>query len=799
MLLKDWLKCLAGERCGRRRLMSASWRHDNTLASVQLLESRQLLSATNPLSAASLDGTSGARLDAFETGDQSDLAVSIADEVNRRVQIAGLRAAIANSEKAVTLVQTAEGAVEAIESLLIEVRNLAIDSANTGVNDENLLAANQLEIKYALDAIDRIANNTQFGRKVLLDGSASVKATSTHSAVSFLRGTFDTTVGMYFMTVTTAAERAHVSATTAQGANTLAVDETLTVNDVEITLTAGLTQNQVVDRINEFTTQSGVNAEIDTTNGSVTRLFTDDFGKAAEIFAISNVPASASSSGFGTSVLTDKGTDIVGNIGGTSFNGSGNLLTVESGAAKGLSIQVAASSDAVTTGTAVTSTLFVTDNTLQFQIGPNPNQTASLSIDRVNPVALGFGVGGNRFHNLSEIDVTSAGRSQDSLAVIDSAIDDIINLRVKLRAFRTYTLEATANSLRTTLEIMVNAESVISVPHFPRIFAHISVSGAGDINGDGFDDLIIRSSFTGESYIVFGGKLTLRLGGDAFSFDIDNSQSSTIAGVEAIDITGSGANSLTLNALDVLELSRHSNTLTVFRDRLDTVNIGTGWTQQPDEIAGAATFEVFTQGAATLKVQETDTVGDLDGDGDFDANDSFLIHLIQLSGTGFQIEQAKGNGLLTATQIRSAATKLNAASDVDGDGDFDASDSFLIHLVKLAGTDTQIDQSKGSSSLSAAKIRANIDALSGVTVPSEADASSVLLQSDQPAVPERGSVVEMVQPTTTLAGIELSERELFEFVSSVTDVVPTAPMAVSEWNSVPESVWEDFRHWIDTI
>ncbi|APZ95908.1 FG-GAP repeat protein [Fuerstiella marisgermanici] len=799
MLLKDWLKCLTGERRSQRRLMSASWRHAETSASVQLLEPRQLLSATNSLSESSLADISGPQLAVIKTGVHSELAISIADDVNRRVQIAGLRTAIANSEKAVTLVQTAEGAVEAIESLLIEVRNLTIDSADTGVHHQDVLAANQLEIEYALDAIDRIANSTQFGRKVLLDGSASVEATSTNSAVSFLRGTSDTTVGMYFMTVTTAAERAHVSASTAQGDSILAGDETLTVNDVELTLTAGLTQNQVVDRINEFTTQTGVKAEIDTANGGVTRLFSEDFGKDAEVFAISNVAASESSSGIGTDVLRDDGEDIVATVGGSSFNGSGNLLTVDSGAAKGLSIQIAASSDAVTTGTAVTSTLFVTDNTLQFQIGPNANQTASLSIDRVNPVALGFGIGGNRFHNLSEIDVTSTGRSQDSLSVVDSAINDIINLRVKLRAFRTYTLEATANSLRTTLEIMVNAESVISVPHFPRIFAHISVGGAGDINGDGFDDLIIRSSFTGETYVVFGGKLTLRLDGDAFSFDIDNSQSSTIAGVEAIDISGSGANTLTLNALDVLELSRDSNTLMVFRDRHDTVNIGTGWTQQPDEIAGAATFEVFTLGAATLKVQESDTVGDLDGDGDFDANDSFLIHLIQLSGTGLQIEQSKGNGLLTATQIRSAATKLNAASDVDGDGDFDASDSFLIHLVKLAGTDTQIDQSKGRSSLSAAKIRANINALSGVTVPAEADANSVLLKSDQLTVPERSSVVEMVQPTTTFAGIELSERELFEFVRSVTDVVPNAPTAVSEWNSVPQSVWDDFRHWIDAI
>lgn len=389
----------------------------------------------------------------------------------QRAQIAGLNAAIDNSEKAVSLVQTAEGALSEINSLLTKVRSLAIDSANTGVNDEDALAANQSEIDNALDTINRIANNTQFGTKKLLDGSAGVKATSTDSAVTFLKGTSDTTAGTYTTTVTTAAERAVATAATAQ-TTTLAADETLTVNDVEITLTAGLTQNQVVDRINEFTTQTGVVAEID--SGS-TRLYTEDFGSDSEISVISNVAAADDSSGIGTTEITDAGVDIVGTIGGTSFTGSGNLLTADSGAAKGLSIQTAASAaDATTTGTAVTSTLSVTDNSLQFQIGPNQNQTANISIDRINPVALGFGVGGNQFNNLNEIDVTSAGRSQDALAVIDAAIDDVTNLRGTLGAFQANTLESTANNLRATLENTVNAESVIRDTDFAEEIANFT-------------------------------------------------------------------------------------------------------------------------------------------------------------------------------------------------------------------------------------------------------------------------------------------------------------------------------------
>lgn len=389
----------------------------------------------------------------------------------QRAQIAGLRAAIDNSEKAVSLVQTAEGALSEINSLLVKVRSLAIDSANTGVNDADALAANQAEIDNALDTINRIANNTQFGTKKLLDGSSGINGTSSNPAVSFLKGTTDTSAGSYAVTVTTAGERATESAGTDQ-TQALATDEVLTVNDVSISLTAGLTQNQVIDRINEFTAQTGVVAELD---GTSTRLYTQDFGSDSTVTVVSNVAADSTSSGFGTTLNTDDGVDIIGTIGGTSFNGSGNVITADSTAAKGLSLQIAASAgDATTTGTAATATVSVTDNSLQFQIGPNQNQTANIAIDRINPVALGFGVTGNQFNNLNEIDVTSAAKANDSLGVIDAAIDDVTNLRGSLGAFQQNTLEATANNLRATLENTVNAESVIRDTDFAEEIANFT-------------------------------------------------------------------------------------------------------------------------------------------------------------------------------------------------------------------------------------------------------------------------------------------------------------------------------------
>jgi flagellin len=386
----------------------------------------------------------------------------------QRAQIAGLNQAIQNSEKAVSLVQTAEGALTEINSLLVKIRSLALDSANAGVNDDDALAANQAEIDNALDTINRIANNTQFGTKKLLDGSAGIDGVTTDTDVTFLRGSGETTAGSYTVEVTTEGERATVSVATAQTA-ALAADELLTVNGVSISLNSGLSQAQVIDRINEFTSQTGVVAEDDAGD---TRLYTVAFGSSADIEVVSNIADAVDSSGFGTTILTDTGVDAIVEIDGTAFTAVGAVVIADSGPAEGLALSIGVdSADATLTVTGAQGNVSVTDNSLVFQIGANQNQTAKVAINRVNPASLGVGVSGNSFANLDEIDILSATNAQDAIGVIDAAIDEVTNYRGTLGAFQGNTLESTANNLRATLENTVNAESVIRDTDFAEEIA----------------------------------------------------------------------------------------------------------------------------------------------------------------------------------------------------------------------------------------------------------------------------------------------------------------------------------------
>jgi hypothetical protein len=205
-----------------------------------------------------------------------------------------------------------------------------------------------------------------------------------------------------------------------------------------------------------------------------------------------------------------------------------------------------------------------------------------------------------------------------------------------------------------------------------------SVASAGDVNGDGFDDLLVGASYgdaagnakanAGESYVLFGrdftgsvshagtaasdsltgtagadvmvgglgndtlvgsggadaltggagddvlrisdlsfrrvdggsGIDTLALDGAGITLDLRTITDTRLQGIERIDLTGTGNNTLVLTALEVLNLSGTSNTLRVLGNPGDRVEFAdTGWTEGTSE----AGLRVLTKGAARVEVQ----------------------------------------------------------------------------------------------------------------------------------------------------------------------------------------------------
>ena len=112
----------------------------------------------------------GVRLERLSTGlrinrGRDDPAGLIASETLRS-EIRGISQAVENSQRAVNVITTAEGALNEISALLLDMRALINHAANEGAISSSELQADQLQIDSLLEAIDRhLRKNTKNPKK----------------------------------------------------------------------------------------------------------------------------------------------------------------------------------------------------------------------------------------------------------------------------------------------------------------------------------------------------------------------------------------------------------------------------------------------------------------------------------------------------------------------------------------------------------------------------------------------------------------------------------------------------------
>ena len=433
-----------------------------------------------------------------------------------RSQTAGLEQAIDNSEAGISLVQTAEAALDEVSASLINARQLAVHAANEAVNDEFMLQANQQEIENILATVNRIAQSTQYGKKNLLDGSKGASGVVSGADLEFVDATQATKSSGatgYDVYIAQAACRAEVGGSVPLTNEIIDKGEQITIIEGSKTVNFHSIKGETVETnlnvLSAAIKEAGLDIDLirasekgtDPNTPQNITLRHQQFG-SDYTFKVSSSTEGLLSTKSNIYDTIENGLDVAGEINGEEATGSGQVLTGNTGNSntEGLAIRYKGhslpgdshSSNTVTESYleqtqaseihrgernrlpqmseaelaecigALAGTVTVSQNSLVFQIGSNAEQTTSLALRNMRTSNLGAGVENlSGFQSLAEIEVTNAAKAQDTMSILDRALEEVSSTRAEIGAFQKNNLKSNLNYLRIAYENVQSAKSII--------------------------------------------------------------------------------------------------------------------------------------------------------------------------------------------------------------------------------------------------------------------------------------------------------------------------------------------------
>lgn len=332
----------------------------------------------------------------YRINSASDDAAGLAISEKMRGQIRGLNQASNNAQDAISMAQTAEGALSETTSILQRMRELAVQSSsdtNTDSDRQNI----QDEMDALVAEIDRIADNTEFNTKKLLDGSMGAAVTSAvknvQSNTSLSSATLTTTV---------------LTALSDSDGNSLGI----TAGDA-ITVSYMKNGALVTDDVTVTTTTT------------LADLASGDFAFAA---TTGTVTATATTAGTATAIygltITVKDSE------GDTRSGATDALSEFTQTTKAENVR--------------------NDGSSTILIGANTGQSITIDIDNMDADSLG----------VANLQVSTQDEANIAIKVIDTATAAVSTARSKIGATENR-LEHTINNLTTSSENLTSAESRI--------------------------------------------------------------------------------------------------------------------------------------------------------------------------------------------------------------------------------------------------------------------------------------------------------------------------------------------------
>ncbi|MBN2021271.1 MAG: flagellin [Pirellulales bacterium] len=365
-------------------------------------------------------------------------------------ELAALQAANENAYRATATVQTADTGLAQIGGLLRDIKANVIAAAGGGLTDAEI-AAKQIEVNAAVEALNRIGASTSFAGRKLLDGSGGYNVSGANPAqVTDIQVYQNTGGGSQTPTIEVVSAATSATTTFTSATGTVGEDVSLEIKGNEGTVVlefdADTTLQQVADAINTESASTGVAAAV---NGN------DLVISSAAVGSDATVSVQALEGTFAvTPSGTAHGTDVVAKVNGVEFTGKGNKVAVSTA-----SLQ--ADIEFAQGFTGAVDPITISGGAMSFIFSPNLGDVSTLALPNVNAAALGGSAG--RLSDLAtggSADLKS-GNLQKAMAIVDAAESEVLQARARAGAFEKYSIGASHNLLDSMEESVSQGLSLV--------------------------------------------------------------------------------------------------------------------------------------------------------------------------------------------------------------------------------------------------------------------------------------------------------------------------------------------------
>jgi len=436
-----------------------------------------------------------------------DDAAGLAIASRMSAQISGLNQAVRNANDAISLSQTAEGALSQSSDILRRIRDLSVQSANDTNSGSDRVALQQ-EVGQLQQELNRVANETEFNGRKLLDGSFSaqqfqVGANANQTISIGMTSAKATAIGNQSVVTdgTSLNVVAGTGATIGTAASTIAA-QTLTISGLkskDAVVAVGASASDIATAVNNVSADTGVHA---VARSQANLTVTGIAAAASSTFTFNLTAVNASNSASPTSVqisakvsnmndlngMADAinakagqtGISAVANAGTlTLTNEAGDDILIDNvsdGAGTGVINVIAPDVDGA--GAFTPASVALSDgatNAARVTGKVTFNSSSSFSVASDTGTTLMAATQGSTLSSVGAIDIGSQTGASDAIVVVDSALDFINGLRAKLGAVQNR-VESTISNLSATSENLTAARSRIQDADFAKETAELTRS-----------------------------------------------------------------------------------------------------------------------------------------------------------------------------------------------------------------------------------------------------------------------------------------------------------------------------------